>query len=65
MVLWPLACVPVYPHSWSVCEVTPLDVLEPLEANIVEEQESMLAHTLAMVTICCLPLFRTGAVMAL
>ena len=58
----------MYPHGWSICEVTLLDVLEPLEVNVVEEQEGMLAYTLAMVeelTVCCLPLFRTGAVVAL
>ena len=68
MVLRPLACVLVYPHSWSICEVTLLDIHEPLDTYVVEEQEGMLAHALAMVvklTIGCLPLFRSGAVVTL
>ena len=44
-----LACLPVYSHSWSIHEVTLLDVLEPLDADVVEEQEGTLAHVLAMV----------------
>ena len=66
--LWPLARVPMYPHSWSIHEVALLDVLEPLEANVMEEQEGALTYTLALVvklTIRGLPLFRTGAVVTL
>jgi len=58
----------MYPHSWSVLEVALLDVLEPLDADVVEEQEGALAHPLAMVvelTIRYLPLFRTATVVAM
>ena len=58
----------MYPHSWSVLEVALLDVLEPLDADVVEEQEGALAHQLAMVvelTIRYLPLFRTATVVAM
>lgn len=68
VVLRPLARVPVYPHSWSILEVALLYVLEPLDADVVEEQECTLAHTLAVVvklTIRGLPLLRTGAVVAM
>ena len=66
--LWPLAYVSMHPHSWSILEVTFLNVLKPLDADVMEEQEGMLANTLAMVVelaIRFLPLFRTGAVVAL
>ena len=68
VVLWPLACVSMHPHSWPILEVTLLNVLEPLDADVVEEQEGTLANTLALVVelaIRSLPLFRTGAVVAL
>ena len=66
--LWPLPCVSVYPHSWSVRQVALLDTLEPLYSYIVEEQEGALTNTLAMVVklaIRSLPLLRTGAMVAL
>ena len=68
MVLRPLSHVSVYSHSWSICEVALLDILEPLDADIVQEQEGTLAHTLAMVvkvTVRYFPLFRSGAVVTL
>lgn len=68
VVFRPLACVSMHPHSWSILEVTLLDILEPLEADVMEEQEGTLANALAMVVelpIRYLSLFRTGAVVAL
>ena len=66
--LWPLARVPMYPHSCSIHKLALLGVLEPLQANVVEEQEGMLTYTLALVvklTTRDLPLFRAGVVMTL
>ena len=68
VVLWPLAHVSMNPHSWSIHEIAFLDVLEPLEADVMQEQEGTLAHSLAMVvklTIRSSSQFRTGAVVAL
>ena len=31
---WPFACVSMHPHSRSILEVTLLNVLEPLDANV-------------------------------
>ena len=67
VVLRPLACVSVYSHSWSICEVALLDI-EPFDADIVQEQEGTLAHVLAMVvkvTVHYFLLFRSGAVVTL
>ena len=68
VVLRSLACVSMYPHSWSIHKVAFLDVLEPLQADVMEEQEGTLTHSLAMVvklTVCYFPQFRTGGVVAL
>ena len=59
-----------YPHSWSVLEITLLDILEPLEADVMEEQEGTLTYMLALavkLTIHGFSLFRTvtGAMVTL
>ena len=67
VMLRPLSCVPLYPHSWSICEVALLDVLEPLETNVVEEQGT-LTRTLAMVVkvvVGRLSLLRSGAMVTM
>ena len=68
VVLRPLSCVPVYPHCWSICEVALLYVLEPLETNVMEEQEGALTHALAVVVklvIGRLSLLRSGAMVTM
>ena len=66
--LWLPVIVPVYTHHWSIVDIAPLEVLEPLSADGVEEQERGLTHTVAMVVkvaISYFPLCRTGVVMTL
>ena len=41
--------VAMNPHSWSIGEIAPLQVLVALDANIVEKEEGMLAYTLTLV----------------
>ena len=41
--------VPINPHSWSIGEIALLEVLVALNANIVKEEESTLAHSLTLV----------------
>ena len=68
VVLWPLSCVPVYPHSWSICEVALLYFFEPRETNVMEEQEGALTHALAVVVkpvVSRLSLLRSGAMVTM
>ena len=66
--LWPPSCVSVDSHSWPVCEVTFLDVFEPLETDVMEEREGALTHALAMVKnlgVSCFSLLRSGAMVTM
>ena len=66
VVLWSLACVPVYSRNWAALEVTSLDVFKPLLPDGVDEEEGTPAHTVTLVVeVCvrCLPVCRTRAVM--
>ena len=49
MVFRLLPLVAMNPHSWSVGEIAPLQVLITLDANIVEKEEGTLAYTLTLV----------------
>lgn len=66
VVLWSLACVPVYSRNWTVFQVAGLDVLESLQANGVHKQKGALTHTVSLVkklAIHCLSVCRRIAVM--
>ena len=68
MVLWLLPLVPVYSWYGASFDVAGLNVLKPLQADIVEEKEGLLTDSLALVkkmTVCFLPLYRSAHVVTL
>ena len=68
LVFWPTACVPVYSWHWSCFEKAGLDVLKPLLADGVDEEEGMLTNAVTLViqlSVSYLPLCRVITVVTL
>ena len=49
MVLWPPVLIPMHSHCWSRGEVACFDVLVPLDADVVQEQERGLTNSSSFV----------------
>ena len=68
LVFCPPARVPVYSQHWPCFEKAGLDVLKPLHADGVDEEEGMLTNAVTLVvkkSVCNLPLFRAITVVTL
>ena len=68
LVFWPTVRVPVYSWHWSCSEKAGLDVLKPLPANDVDEEEGMLTNVVTLgieLSVSYLPLCRVITVVTL
>ena len=68
LVFWPPARVPVYSWHWSCFEIAGLNVLKPLHADGVDEEEGVLTNAVTLVikqSVRYLPLCRAVTVVTL
>ena len=68
LVFWPIARVPMYSWHWSYFEKAGLDVLKPLPADGVDEEQGMLTNAVTLVielSVSYLPLCRVITVVTL